>query len=488
MKNNKNIIEKISSIHNEKVDAVDDIDTISLPVGLSVEVIKEISRLKDEPEWMLKRRLFAYKNWLTMKNPTWSSMEKLNIDFNKISYFAKPESESRGGEISPELKQIYDRLGVPLDEQEKLAGIATIDKNKVAVDIVLDSVSVGTTYQKELKELGIIFCPFSQAIKEYPELVKKYMGTVISDSDNFFSCLNTAVFSDGTFVYIPKGVKCPIDLASYFRINTQEIGQFERTLIIAEDNSTLSYLEGCSAPRRVNHQLHGGVVEIVLHNGANVKYSTVQNWYKGSKTGKGGILNYVSKRAICLENSKMQWLQMEVGSAKTWKYPSCILKGDNSYGEFLSTAVSVGMQEADTGTKMIHIGKNTTSKIISKGIATDNSNQTFRSLVKCGTDADNMRNFTKCDSLILDSAKSITVPTIDICKDDAIVEHEATTGKISDEQLFYLKLKGVEEDTAVSLIVSGFFDDIIKRLPNEFALEAKQLIHICLDKTLQFNA
>jgi len=449
--------------------------------GLNQNVIKEISYIKEEPDFMLKFRLKAYKYWLTLKEPSWSLVRYPKIDYNKISYYSKPKNMPKYqdlSEIEPEIIKTYDKLGISLQEKKKLSGIA--------VDAVFDSTSVITTHKKSLEKLGIIFCSISEAIKEYPDLVKKYLGVVIPYTDNFYAALNSAVFTDGSFCFIPKNVYCPIDLSTYFRINATNTGQFERTLIIAEQNSSVSYLEGCSAPIRNENQLHAAVVELIALKNAKIKYSTVQNWYPGNKVGKGGIYNFVTKRGLCLEkNSSISWIQIETGSSITWKYPSVILKGDNSVGEFYSVAFTNNYQQADTGTKMIHIGKNTKSTIISKGISAGFSTNIYRGLVKINSEAVNSKNFTQCDSLIINN-KSIghTYPYIEVENDDSIVEHEATTGKISDEQLFYCMQRGFNKEEASILIVNGFCKSVFKKLPMEFAIEAQKLIEINLEDAI----
>ena len=451
----------------------------SAPIGINENIIKLISNKKNEPLWLLDFRLKAFRHWKSLKEPHWAKVTYPNIDYQKIYYYSAPKnlkSPKKLQDLDPELLKMYDKLGVPLHERENLAGIT-------AVDAVLDSVSVTTTFKENLAKLGIIFCSISEAVQKYPDLVKKYLGSVVPYTDNFFACLNSAVFSDGSFVYIPKGVRSPIELSTYFRINAINTGQFERTLIIADDDSYVSYLEGCTAPQRDENQLHAAIVEIVVHKNAEVKYSTVQNWYPGDKDGKGGVYNFVTKRALCDgENAKVSWTQVETGSAITWKYPSCVLKGDNSKGEFYSVAITNNKQQADTGTKMIHLGKNTTSKIISKGISAGFSNQTYRGLVRVGKNADNARNYSQCDSLLIgQTCGSHTVPYIENSNKTAILEHEATTSKISDEQLFYCKQRGLSEEDAVSLIVNGFCKEVMQKLPMEFAVEAAKLIDISLE-------
>lgn len=447
--------------------------------GLNEDIIKQISQKKQEPDWLLNWRLQAFRFWQKMEEPTWAKLQYDKIDYQDLYYYSAPKQKAAPkslDEVDPELLSTYEKLGIPLKEQEALAGI-------VAVDAVFDSVSVATTYRAKLAEQGIIFCSISEAIKQYPDLVKKYLGSVVPYTDNFFACLNSAVFTDGSFVYIPKGIKCPMELSTYFRINAKNTGQFERTLIIADEESYVSYLEGCTAPQRDENQLHAAIVEIVILKNAEVKYSTVQNWYPGDKEGKGGVYNFVTKRAACRgENSKVSWTQVETGSAVTWKYPSCILQGDNSVGEFYSVALTNNYQQADTGTKMIHIGKNTSSKIISKGISAGYSNQTYRGLVKVSPQAQNARNYSQCDSLLIgNKCGSHTVPYIENRNKTARIEHEATTSKISEEQLFYCLQRGIDEETAVSLIVNGFCKEVMQHLPLEFAIEAAKLINISLE-------
>lgn len=464
---------------NYKYGFVTDIETETIPKGLSEEIIRTISAKKNEPEWLLEFRLKAYEFWKTMKEPTWAKIDYDKIDYQDLHYYSAPKqkvSPKSLDEVDPELLETYKKLGIPLHEQEVLAGV-------VAVDAVFDSVSVATTYKKELAKQGVIFGSISEAVKTHPELVKKYLGSVVPYTDNFFATLNSAVFTDGSFVYIPKGVRCPMELSTYFRINAKNTGQFERTLIVAEDNSYVSYLEGCTAPQRDENQLHAAVVEIVILDDAEVKYSTVQNWYPGDAEGKGGVYNFVTKRAACRGvNSKVSWTQVETGSAVTWKYPSCILQGDNSVGEFYSVAITNNHQQADTGTKMIHIGKNTTSKIIAKGISAGRSNQTYRGLVKILPNANKARNFSQCDSLLIGrECGSHTIPYIENRNKNAIIEHEATTSKISEEQLFYCLQRGIDGETAVSLIVNGFCREVMQHLPMEFAIEAAKLINISLE-------
>jgi len=455
-----------------------DIEQDTVPPGLNEDVIKYISNKKDEPEWMLELRLKAYRKWLTMKEPRWAKVEYEPIDYQAISYYSAPkEGVESLDDVDPKILEAYEKLGIPLEEQKQLAGV------KVAVDAVVDSVSVKTTYQEELKKHGIIFCSISEAIKEYPELIKKYMFSVVPMSDNFFAALNSAVFTDGTFVYIPKGVRCPMELSTYFRINALNTGQFERTLIVVDEGGYVSYNEGCSAPMRDENQLHAAVVELIAMKDAEIKYSTIQNWYPGDEEGKGGIYNFVTKRGLCEgENSKISWTQVETGSSITWKYPSCILKGDNSVGEFYSVAVTTLAQQADTGTKMIHLGKNTSSTIISKGISAMKGQNTYRGLVKIGANADGARNFSECDSLLIgDKCGAHTFPYLE--SKDAIgqVEHEATTTKISDEQLFYLRQRCISEEDAVSMIVHGFCKEVFSQLPMEYAVEARALLNLTLE-------
>ncbi|OHV14685.1 Fe-S cluster assembly protein SufB [Methylorubrum extorquens] len=451
--------------------------------GLSEDVVRFISAKKNEPEWMLEWRLDAYKRWLTMKEPEWARVEYDRVDYNNIYYYAAPKRKGPESldEIDPEILKTYEKLGIPLREVEVLEGIAP--ERRVAVDAVFDSVSVATTFRKELERAGVIFMPISEAIREYPDLVKKYLGSVVPVTDNFFATLNSAVFSDGSFVYIPPGVRCPMELSTYFRINERDTGQFERTLIIADKGSYVSYLEGCTAPKRDDNQLHAAVVELVALEDAEIKYSTVQNWYPGDNEGKGGIYNFVTKRGDCRgARSKISWTQVETGSAITWKYPSCILRGDDSRGEFYSIAVSNGMQQVDSGTKMIHLGKNTTSRIISKGISAGRSQNTYRGLVSAHKKAKGARNFTNCDSLLIgDQCGAHTVPYIESKNASAVFEHEATTSKISEDQKFYCLQRGLSEEEATALIVNGFVRDVLQQLPMEFAVEAQKLISISLE-------
>ena len=457
---------------------VTEVEMEKAPKGLNEDIIRFISAKKDEPEWMLDWRLKAYRYWLKMPTPDWAKLNIPPIDYNDIYYYAAPKSAEKPkslDEVDPELLRTYEKLGIPLNEQKMLAG--------VAVDAVFDSVSVATTFRDELAKAGVIFCPISEAIKTHPELVKKYIGSVVPVADNYFSALNSAVFTDGSFVYIPKGVRCPMELSTYFRINEKNTGQFERTLIIAEDESYVSYLEGCTAPQRDENQLHAAVVELVAHHDAEIKYSTVQNWYPGDENGKGGIYNFVTKRGACRgDRSKISWTQVETGSAITWKYPSCVLRGKNSVGEFYSVAVTNGAQQADTGTKMIHIGEGSSSTIISKGISAGKSQNTYRGLVEVHKGAENARNFTQCDSLLVgDTCGAHTVPYISSRNPTGKIEHEATTSRISEDQLFYCLQRGLDEEDAVSLIVNGFCKEVMKELPMEFAVEAQKLIGISLE-------
>jgi len=458
---------------------VTDIEVETFPPGLDEEVIAKLSKIKNEPEFMLEYRLKAFQHWQTMKEPDWAQLNIEPIDYQSISYYSAPKKDSDKpqslDEVDPELLDTYKKLGIPLDEQERLAG--------VAVDAVFDSVSVATTFKGKLKDAGVIFCPISEALQEYPELVKQYLGTVVPEGDNFFAALNAAVFTDGSFVYIPKGVRCPMELSTYFRINAANTGQFERTLIIADEDSHVSYLEGCTAPMRDENQLHAAVVELVAMDNAEIKYSTVQNWYPGDENGVGGIYNFVTKRAECRgHNSKVSWTQVETGSAITWKYPSCVLLGDNSVGEFYSVALTNNYQQADTGTKMIHIGKNTSSTIISKGISAGKAQNTYRGLVKVGKGAENARNYTQCDSLLVgDRCGAHTFPYVEVKQPSAQVEHEATTSKISEDQLFFCQQRGLSAEDAVSMIVNGFCKEVFKELPMEFAVEAQALLGISLE-------
>ena len=455
-----------------------EIESDTFENGLDESIIRRISAMKNEPEWMLEWRLKAYHSWLEMEEPDWAHVVYPKVDYQAISYYSSPKSMKDKpkslDEVDPELLDVYNKLGIPLHEQEMLAG--------VAVDAVFDSVSVVTTFREKLHEAGVIFCPISEAIQKYPELVKKYIGSVVPRTDNYFAALNSAVFTDASFVYIPKGVRCPMELSTYFRINEQNTGQFERTLIVADEGSHVSYLEGCTAPQRDENQLHAAVVELVALDKANIKYSTVQNWYPGDENGKGGIYNFVTKRGICHNDAKISWTQVETGSAVTWKYPSCVLKGDNSVGEFYSVALTRGRQQADTGTKMIHLGKNTRSTIISKGISAGKSNNAYRGLVQMGPKSDGARNFTQCDSLLIgDQCGAHTFPYIESRNPSAIVEHEATTSKVSDEQLFLAQQRGLDAEKAVSMIVNGFCKEVFKELPMEFAVEAGKLLEISLE-------
>ena len=454
-----------------------DIETETLPKGLNEGIVRAISERKGEPEWMTEYRLKAFRHWQTLSVPTWAHLNIPPIDFQDIIYYAEPKQKKKLGsmdEVDPELKRTFDKLGIPLEEQMALAG--------VAVDAVMDSVSVKTTFRDTLAEKGIIFCSISEAIKEHPELIKKYLGSVVPYTDNFYAALNVAVFSDGSFCYIPKGVRCPMELSTYFRINAEGTGQFERTLIVADEGSYVSYLEGCTAPRRDENQLHAAVVEIVVEKDADVKYSTVQNWYPGDKDGKGGIYNFVTKRGICREGAHLSWTQVETGSAITWKYPSCVLAGDNSSGEFYSVAMTNNYQQADTGTKMIHIGKNTRSRIVSKGISAGRSQNAYRGLVRVAKGADNARNYSQCDSLLIgDKCGAHTFPVIDSYNPTAVLEHEATTSKISEEQLFYCNQRGIATEDAVGLIVNGYAREVLAKLPMEFAVEAQKLLSLSLE-------
>lgn len=457
---------------------VTDVESATIPAGLNEDVIRLISAKKNEPEWLLEWRLKAFAAWKEMAEPDWAHVTYPKPDFQALSYYSSPKSMEDGpkslDEVDPELLATYEKLGIPVHEQEVLAG--------VAVDLVFDSVSVGTTFREKLKEAGVIFCPISEAVHEYPELVKKYLGSVVPQRDNFYSALNSAVFSDGSFVYIPKGVRCPMELSTYFRINEAKTGQFERTLIIADEGSHVSYLEGCTAPMRDENQLHAAVVELVVMDDAEIKYSTVQNWYPGDAEGKGGIYNFVTKRGIAHKRAKISWTQVETGSAVTWKYPSCILKGDDSIGEFYSVALTSNHQQADTGTKMIHLGKNTRSTIISKGISAMTSENTYRGLVKMNPGATGARNFTQCDSLLIgDQCGAHTFPYIESKNRSAVVEHEATTSKVSDDQMFLCQQRGIDPEKAVSMIVNGFCKEVFKELPMEFAVEAGKLLEVSLE-------
>ncbi|GGE08463.1 Fe-S cluster assembly protein SufB [Psychroflexus salis] len=454
-----------------------DIESDTFPVGLNEDIVRAISKKKEEPEWMTDWRLEAFRNWLKMEEPNWANVHYKKPDYQNISYYSapnkKPKYESLD-EVDPELLDTFKKLGISLDEQKKLAG--------VAMDVVVDSVSVATSFKSTLAKKGIIFCSISEAIQKHPELVKKYIGSVVPKSDNFFAALNSAVFSDGSFCYIPKGVRCPMELSTYFRINQAGTGQFERTLLIADEDSYVSYLEGCTAPMRDENQLHAAVVELIALDGAEIKYSTVQNWFPGDKEGKGGVFNFVTKRGICEKNAKISWTQVETGSAVTWKYPSCILKGDNSTGEFYSIALTNNFQQADTGTKMIHLGKNTKSTIISKGISAGNSQNSYRGLVQINSRADNARNFSQCDSLLMgNKCGAHTFPYIEAKNKTAQIEHEATTSKIGEDQIFYCNQRGIDEEKAIALIVNGFSKEVLNKLPMEFAVEAQKLLEISLE-------
>lgn len=472
-----NIIEEVTNKDYE-FGFVTDIETEFIPKGLNEDIVRLISKKKGEPEWLLEFRLKAYRHWLTLKQPDWAHLDIPHIDYQDIIYYAAPKKRKELqslDEVDPELLDTFNKLGISLDEQKRLSG--------VAVDAVMDSTSVKTTFQDTLTKYGIIFMSFNEAVKQHPELVKKYLGTVVPHTDNFFAALNSAVFSDGSFCYIPKGVRCPIELSTYFRINAANTGQFERTLIVADESAYVSYMEGCTAPQRDENQLHAAIVEIIAETDAEVKYSTVQNWYPGDKDGKGGIFNFVTKRGICRgDRSKISWTQVETGSAITWKYPSCILKGDNSIGEFYSVAVTNNHQQADTGTKMIHIGKNSRSTIISKGISAGYSQNSYRGLVRIASDATNCRNFSQCDSLLLgDKCGAHTFPYVQCGNDSSILEHEATTSKISEDQLFYCNQRGIGREKAIGLIVNGYAKDVLNKLPMEFAVEAQKLLSITLE-------
>jgi Fe-S cluster assembly protein SufB len=476
------------NVDQYKYGFVTDIESDKAPKGLSPETVRFISAKKDEPDWMLEWRLDAFRRWLTMREPRWARVDYPAIDYQDLYYYAAPKSKAGPKsleEIDPEILKTYEKLGIPLREQEMLAGVERAQGNysRVAVDAVFDSVSVATTFKEELKKAGVIFLPISQAIREHPDLVRKYLGSVVPITDNFFATLNSAVFSDGSFVYVPPGVRCPMELSTYFRINERNTGQFERTLIIADRGAYVSYLEGCTAPMRDENQLHAAVVELVALEDAEIKYSTVQNWYPGDAQGRGGIYNFVTKRGDCRgRNAKISWTQVETGSAITWKYPSCILRGDNSRGEFYSIAISNGRQQVDSGTKMLHLGRNSSSRVISKGIAAGRSNNTYRGLVSAHRKATGARNFTNCDSLLIgDQCGAHTVPYIEAKNSSAVFEHEATTSKISDAQLFYCMQRGLSEEEAVALIVNGFVKDVLQQLPMEFAVEAQKLISISLE-------
>ena len=472
-------VEQVRALDKYKYGFITDIESETAPKGLSEDTVRFISAKKDEPEWLLEWRLKAFRHWLTMPEPKWAKVQFPPIDYQDSYYYSAPKSPDDGpkslDEVDPKLLETYAKLGIPLNEQKMLAG--------VAVDAVFDSVSVATTFKKNLEDVGVIFCPISEAVKNHPELVKKYLGSVVPYGDNKHACLNSAVFTDGSFVYIPKGVRCPMELSTYFRINAQNTGQFERTLIIADEGSYVSYLEGCTAPMRDENQLHAAVVELITLDDAEIKYSTVQNWYPGDENGKGGIYNFVTKRGACRgRNSKISWTQVETGSAITWKYPSCILQGDNSVGEFYSIAITNNRQQADTGTKMIHLGKNTRSRIIAKGISAGRSDSTYRGLVRIGAKAEGARNFTQCDSLLIgDKCGAHTVPYIENKNRKAIVEHEATTSRISEDQLFYCRQRGMSEEDAVALVVNGFCREVMQQLPMEFAVEAQKLVGISLE-------
>ena len=476
MREDENLLNDLTS-GEYKYGFTTDIETEVVPTGINEEIIRLISAKKEEPAWLLEFRLKAYRKWKTMEMPRWAHLDIPEIDYQKISYYAAPRKNAPGSldEVDPELLKTFEKLGIPLEEQKALSGMA--------VDAVMDSVSVKTTFRDNLAELGIIFCSFSEAVKHHPDLVQKYLGSVVPYTDNFFAALNCAVFSDGSFVYIPKGVRCPMELSTYFRINALNTGQFERTLIVADEGSYVSYLEGCTAPMRDENQLHAAIVEIVVLKDAEVKYSTVQNWYPGDKDGKGGIYNFVTKRGICKgDNAKLSWTQVETGSAITWKYPSCILKGDNSSAEFYSVAVTNNFQQADTGTKMIHLGSNTRSRIISKGISAGKSQNSYRGLVKVASNAENCRNFSQCDSLLLgDQCGAHTFPDMQIGNKTAVVEHEATTSKISEDQLFYCNQRGIGTEDAVGLIINGYAKEVINKLPMEFAVEAQKLLQVSLE-------
>jgi Fe-S cluster assembly protein SufB len=473
-------ISKIEELANKeyKYGFVTDIETDTLPKGLSEDIIRQLSVKKNEPEFMLEWRLKAYRHWLTMKEPHWANVQYSPVDYQDLSYYSAPKKKpalKSLDEVDPELLEVYKKLGISLDEQKRLTG--------VAVDAVFDSVSVATTFKDKLNEMGIIFCSFSDAVQNHPELVKKYLGSVVPYTDNFYAALNSAVFSDGSFAYIPKGVRCPMELSTYFRINAANTGQFERTLIVADEGAYVSYLEGCTAPIRDENQLHAAVVELIALDNAQIKYSTVQNWYPGDKQGKGGIYNFVTKRGACRGvNSKISWTQVETGSAITWKYPSCILQGDNSVGEFYSVALTNNRQQADTGTKMIHLGKNTRSTIISKGISAGRSQNSYRGLVKIAKKAENARNFSQCDSLLLgDKCGAHTFPYLEINNPGAKVEHEATTSKIGEDQIFYLNQRGISTEEAIGLIVNGYCKEVFAELPMEFAVEAQKLLSVSLE-------
>ena len=476
MKYNEDDLEEELKNHEYKYGFTSNIESEVIPKGLNEEVIRLISSKKNEPQWLLDFRLKAFAQWKNMSEKRWAHVKYPKIDFQNISYYSSPKQKTdvNWDDVDPELKATMDKLGISMDEQKALSG--------VAVDFVMDSVSVKTSFKEKLGELGIIFCSFSEAVKDHPDLVKKYLGTSVQSTDNFYAALNSAVFSDGSFCYIPKGVRCPMELSTYFRINEANTGQFERTLLIADENSYVSYLEGCTAPQRDENQLHAAVVELISLDGAEIKYSTVQNWYPGDKDGNGGIYNFVTKRGVCHKNSKISWTQVETGSAVTWKYPSCILKGDNAIGEFFSVAVTNNHQQADTGTKMIHLGKNTKSTIISKGISAGFSNNSYRGLVQVNKNATNARNFTQCDSLLMgDKCGAHTFPYIETKNSSAKVEHEATTSKIGEDQIFYCNQRGIDTEKAINLIVNGYCKDVLNKLPMEFAVEAQKLLEISLE-------
>ena len=482
----KNTIAQVSELEADKYKYgfVTDIESETAPKGLDESTVRFISAKKNEPQWLLDWRLAAFERWKTMVEPEWANVHYPEIDFQDLYYYSAPKQKQEIDsldEVDPKILETYKKLGIPLREQEVLLGVK--GSAKIAVDAVFDSVSVATTFRKELHEKGVIFCSISEAVQEYPDLVRQYLGTVVPQSDNFYATLNSAVFSDGTFVYIPKGVRCPMELSTYFRINAQNTGQFERTLIVADEGSYVSYLEGCTAPMRDENQLHAAVVELVTLDNAEIRYSTVQNWYPGDENGKGGIYNFVTKRADCRgKKSKVSWTQVETGSAVTWKYPSCILRGDESVGEFYSIAVTNNYQQADTGTKMIHLGKNTTSRIISKGISAGKSNQTYRGLVSAHAKAIGARNFTQCDSLLIgDKCGAHTIPYIENSASNAVFEHEATTTKLGEDQLFYCRQRGLSQDAATGLLVNGFVRDVLQKLPMEFAVEAQKLVALSLE-------
>lgn len=477
MSNGTEILEKVTS-SEYKYGFETNIESDTAPKGLNEDIIRFISAKKNDPEWLLERRLKAFRHWLTMQEPLWQNVTYPEIDYQDIIYYAAPKQTAKPeslDEVDPELLKTFEKLGISLEEQKRLTG--------VAIDVVMDSVSVATTFKEKLNEIGVIFCSMTEAIEKHPDLVRKYLGSVVPPTDNYFAALNSAVFSDGSFCYIPKGVHCPMELSTYFRINEANTGQFERTLIIAEEGSYVSYLEGCTAPMRDENQLHAAIVEIIAHKDAEVKYSTIQNWYPGDKNGKGGVFNFVTKRGICKgENSKISWTQVETGAAITWKYPSVILKGDNSTGEFYSIAVTNNYQQADTGTKMTHIGKNTKSRIISKGISAGKSNNSYRGLVKVLKRSENARNFTQCDSLLMgDKCVANTFPYIEVKNNTAIVEHEATTSKIGEDQIFYCNQRGISAEDATALIVNGYCKEVLKNLPMEFAVEAQKLLAVSLE-------